>query len=235
MKQLARHGALANAALSRGPIPQQPQQPQYPQQQPQYQGQMGSPIDTETARSMARQIGYGSEEEGAHALQQLAANIHRQVAAQQPHINPQEIAAFATQRAYEQMELNENLKVIGREFPALWNNEALAKTAALQLQQLRQRDVALGVVKPNLTLYREACHQVMEAARAATGAKPQPMVQNRSVPLSRPGRSSDYIERPASMRQQRRMAVQREEVADSIPVSGSDIVAKMRRQRGQYV
>lgn len=232
LHELARMGAVANQALAhyqRQPQPQAAPSPAaaHPSAPP------AAALDDETAKALVRRITYGDEAEGAKALQE-AISLARP--APQPQIDPARVAQFATQQAIQQMELRRNLETIGQEYPDVFNDSTLSQLAALKLHEIRQRDSALRVQKPDLELYREACNMVRgalaprepqpqsggERAPAATQAAPpaQPMAERLERKRAAPRNPSAVDRRSAAPETPR-------------PPTGSEIVDAMRKSRGQ--
>ena len=180
---LAQIGALAQAAMA-----QQQQNPAAPPQQsvgPQQEVRVPPPsaaapaFDDESARAQYRRIAFGTEEDGAKALQDLIQTAVQQASQRTPYIDPQQIRQSAVQEAVQTIELNHNLTVIGQEYPEIFQDRLRSQLAALQLHELRQRNAYFGRQQDNLSLYREACNNV----RGAIGA---PAQQSQSVGQAQP-------------------------------------------------
>lgn len=238
LMELARMGAVANQALA-----QYQRNPQAPQQQVQPTSQPAAPppapatptLDDETARSLVRRITYGDEAEGGKALQE-AINLALAQRPPQPAIDPNRVVQVAVQQATQQIELRNNLNTIGQEYPEIFNDPTLSQLAALKLHEIRQRDTALRVQKPDLELYREACNMVRgaiaprepqpqsgaERAPTATQAAPapQPMAERLERKRAAP-RNPSAVDRRAPAAETPR------------PPTGSEIVDAMRKARGQ--
>jgi hypothetical protein len=219
---LAQRGVLATAAVQ-----QQPQQP------PAYQPPVEAPRPTlsrERAAEIAQRLTYGAPEDAVAAIQDLVASV----APATPDLaRIEEGAAMrAVQAVNEQQRLNNDLSAIGQEFPMLFSSRALAIGAAAELQEIRQRDFALGVNRPAIEQYREACEAVQQQLPAqlrSNGSGPanlNPTLQAADQP--------DRLERKRAV-PRNPVGVQRAaSLGEPEPrVTGSDIVAKMRAQRHQ--
>ncbi len=233
-RQLATMGAVANIAIRQQQNAPQPTQPlQAPQQAAQPPMQRGA-LDEATAREFQRKFAYGSEQEGIQAVQELAAHIAAQ---SQPQVDPNRIVHVATQQALQQIQLQDNLNKIGAEFPEIFANNSTSQLAALKLHEIRRRDEMLGVQKPDLELYREACQMVVDDARRLTG-QPRPGASAASTASqAAPGGQ------PMADRLERKRAAPRQPAAISRTAatageqrrapSGSEIVEAMRKARYQ--
>jgi len=236
MRQLAEMGAVANIAIRQHggqeqPAPQ-PQQAVPMQQQPQRQAPAG--LDPEMAKHLHHKLTYGSEQEGIQAIQEMYAAA-AQAAQPQQQIDPQRIAHAATNAALQQIQLQSNLNTIATEFPQVFADEGASQLAALKLHKIRQRDQLLGVQKPDLEAYREACRAVLDDARRLAGGEP-----------SRPGQGAAFTTvqaAPFADRDARKRAAPRTPIAASRKAvmggetlrapSGSEIVEQMRKARFQ--
>jgi hypothetical protein len=214
---------------------QAPQPPPRQAQPPQQQTPAPVPqpfLDENTAKAMARQIAYGSEEEGAQALANLAANIAQRVQASQ--VDPNRLAQVTAAHVRDQMTLESNLQTIGQEFPEIFGDTTRSQLAALKLHEIRQRDAALGVQKSNLELYREACSMV----RTSLGT-PQPRPAENTpppVPQAAPNtvvsRDDRLAGKRAAPRPVRPASQRAPETMERAP-TGAEIVNQMRKARGQ--
>jgi hypothetical protein len=192
---LAQIGALAQAAMAQQQhnpaVP--PVQPAGPQREQPAPSPAAVPtFDEETARAQYRRIAFGTEEDGAKALQDLAAAIEARAAQRAPYIDPQQIRQAAVQEAVQTIELNHNLGVIGQEFPEIFNDRLRSQLAALQLHELRQRNAYFGRQQDNLSLYREACNNVRTAVG---GSVQQPQSVGQAQPAPQAVLEPERIER----------------------------------------
>jgi len=235
MRQLAEMGAVANIAIRQHGTQEQPapqSQQVAPVQQPQRQAPAG--LDPEMARQLHHKLTYGSEQDGIQALQEMYAAA-AQAAQPQQQIDPQRIAHAATNAALQQIQLQSNLNTIATEFPNVFADEGASQLAALKLHKIRQRDQLLGVQKPDLEAYREACRAVLEDARRLAGG-----------PALQPGQGAESAAvqaAPFADRDARKRAAPRTPTAASRkaamgaetqrPPTGSDIVDQMRKARFQ--
>jgi hypothetical protein len=237
MRQLAEMGAVANIAIRQHGAQEQPQHQAPAQQvvpaQHQPQQRQAPTLDPETAKQLHHKLTYGSEQEGIQALQEMYAAAAQ--AAAQPAVDPQRIAQAATNAALQQIQLQSNLNTLAVEFPQVFADKGASQLAALKLHEIRQRDQLLGVQKPDLEAYREACRGVLEDARRLSG-----------VAASQPGQgaaSAAVQATPFADRDARKRAAPRTPTAASRKAamsaeaprapSGSEIVEQMRRARFQ--
>lgn len=236
MRQLAEMGAVANIAIRQHGHEQQPQYQPPAQQtapQPQPQQRPAQTLDADTAKQLHHKLTYGSEQDGIQALQEMYAAAAQ--AAAQPQIDQQRIAQAATNAALQQIQLQSNLNTLATEFPQVFADKGASQLAALKLHEIRQRDQLLGVQKPDLEAYREACRGVLDDARRLAG-----------VAASQPGQgaaSAAVQAAPFADRDARKRAAPRTPTAASrkaamsaeVPraPSGSEIVDQMRKARFQ--
>ena len=217
--QLAHMGAMAAAQQAPVPVHQPVYQPPAPERRP--------TISAEEAKELARRISYGSDDDGAQAIQQLIERVT--VPAQQ--IDPAALVNEATQRIRSQMTLEQNLARINDEFPEVFGNHTLARLAAIELHDIRTRDAALGVRRDDLDSYREACNTVRNALAPkqsqSEGPKPTAAVQAAPQP--------DRLERKRAAPRQPTAATRTASMASEAPrfKTGSEIVDQMRRARAQ--
>lgn len=169
---LASIGAVANMAMHQ----QQQQRPEAPPQAPPTREAPAPRLDRERAQQFVQRLTYGSPDDGAAALLELAETL--QAPAQQ-QIDPQQLIQAASQHAYQQIRLENDLQTIGREFPEVFNDQTRAITAAVHLSQIRQRDAATGQNRLPIDQYREAASLV----RNAFAPQPQPGANGTSPAL----------------------------------------------------
>ena len=193
---LAQIGALAQAAMAQqqqnpaggAPLPQ----PAGPQRDSSRDPAAAPTFDDENARAQYRRIAFGTEEDGAKALQDIISAAVQQASARAPHVDPQQIRQAAVQEAVQTIELNHNLQVIGTEYPEIFNNQLRSQLAALQLHELRQRNAYFGRQQDNLSLYREACNNVRGALGTPT---PQPQSAGQAQPAPQAALEPERLER----------------------------------------
>lgn len=223
--------------------PQPQQQAQRPQQVPQAPQQQRQLLSPEEAAALSRRLQYGNDTEGASAVADMAQLIEARVRATNPQINPQALAQYATQQAIQQIQqqqaLNFNLQTVGQEFPDVFADEGLSQLAALKLHGIRKRDQLLGVQKSDLAAYREACEEVRGVVHKNLPAQPQPTpdpapMLSQASQTSAAAQASRFQAKRAAPRspQPAQRVIASETQARSYP-SNSEIVAQMKKQRGQ--
>lgn len=236
LRQLAEMGAVANIALRQHQGEPQQQAPQV-QAPPRQQQAAPAPrgLDDEAAKALHHRLTYGSETEAVQAIKDLYAAA---AASAPPAVDPNAIARAATQGALQQISLNTNLNIISQEYPQVFADEGTSQLAALKLHKIRQRDSLLGVQKPDLEAYREACRAVLDDARRLAGGAPlQPGQGAASTPVqAAAGRSfEDRDARKRAAPKTPTAASRKASMGDDRPraPSGSEIVEQMRRARHQ--
>ena len=201
---------------------QQPQQVQQPQVRPEL-------VAPDRLREIVRKITYGSEDESVRALQDFAEHTAQSVQ-RSLGPTPEQIAGYAAQTALAQVQFQTNLDTIAREFPDVFEKRSATLVAADYVNSLRNRYQMLGVPKPDIELYREACQltrgefgkQQQEQQQTSTRATPA-AVQVSSTKVERK-RAAPQPPAPVS----KVLPAQQERVK-----TGSDIVNSMRKSRGQ--
>lgn len=221
--QLAQRGVVATAALQQAP--QMP--PQAPPHAPPAEPQPA--LARDKAADLAQRLTYGSPEDAAQAIQDLASLVARPTG---PQIDPAQIRREAVAETMQHMQLQADLNVIGQEFPTIFNSRALTLGAAAELNEIRQRDFALGANRPYIDQYREACQAVAAqvpgqlrstgdtaANPSALQAAPEPdkLERKRAAPRQPVG-----VSRVASLGE-----------AEPRGSSASQVIEKMRAQRHQ--
>ncbi|HET8635335.1 MAG TPA: hypothetical protein VFL96_00635 [Acidobacteriaceae bacterium] len=231
--RLAQMGAVANAAMHQAPA-QVPVAPSAPV--------TSAPIiDDETAKAFARRLAYGDEAEGGKALQELITSVVQRAAA--PQLDQTAIVQAAVQQSMQAQQFLHNMQTIGAEYPdifgkpdetdpaALAKHHRLSRLAALELTDLRKHYAALGHARSDLDLYREAANNV----RATLGApQSQPAVEQATQSAIQAASSPSRLERKRAA-PQNPTPVSRVASLGEQPraPSGSQIVAAMRKARGQ--
>lgn len=253
LQRLASIGAVALDAMHRQqsqPVQQQNPQPQQqrPQQAPQQQQQRvpQALLTPEETRALAPRLQSYNEHESAAALQDLTQLIAARMQAANPQVNPQALANYAVQQATQQMRqeqaLNNNLAVIGQEFPDVFSSNRVAQLAAITLHENRRRDAMLGIQKSDLDAYREACNDVVQDLNLRPAA-PQPGQGTTQSAPSQAGTVQQQAQ-PASRHEAKRAAPRSPIPAQRVmssPQQGqrfptaSEIVQKMKQQRGQVI
>lgn len=214
------------------------QQVQQTQQQPQYQNQaIQQPQHKEPARDelkeIARKITYGSEEESTNALEKLVGLSANMVKSQQV-VTPEQIAFVAKEQAKAEIRFETNLDTIAREYGDIYESRAKSIVAADKVGSLRQKYQVLGVQKPDLDIWREACK--------ATRDEFQPVSQTASIVDEKKKPAQQITPSISSTRVERKRAAPQPPAAvnktmqlqeNSRSPTGSDVVNAMRKARGQ--
>jgi hypothetical protein len=178
-------------------------------------------FDEERAGSIAQRLSFGTVDEQKQALMDLADSLRPQ-----ERVDVEAIRRQAAADALQHMRLEQNLNIIGHEYPEIFNDPVLTQVAALQLDALR-RNYPQFQSRPDLDQYREACNQVRQrfvptqAARAPTVSSRQATLDRKraapSIPTAVDRRMTDDGEAPV-----------RAETA-------AEVIRNMRRSRGQAV
>lgn len=225
---LASLGMLANVALHQAP------QPQY---QPAIHEAAPPPkpiVDPETIREVVKKIQYGGEDDATQALTDLlVGTVTRAQAAipQAPMIDQNAIVSRAVAESRAQAQLIADQQIIRQEYGDIFENPQRTLLAKWNVDALRQRDVAMGIRRPDLDIYREAGDLV----RQAMGTPPQPETspEPRLAPQPRADRS-DIIERKrAAPRPTQTVDMRAPAPTQPRAPTASEVVAKMRAQRFQ--
>lgn len=210
-------------------IPQQPiyQQPFQPQQVlPQVQ--QPPEIDSRL-KDIARKITYGSEEESTKALGELVGLTAGLV--QRPQgPTPDQIVQAAVAQTTAQLQFKQNLDTIASEYKDVFEKRSATLVAADHVNSLRNRYATIGIQKPDVELYREAC----ELTREEFGLKSSTASQNGEKKIAASPNLGSKLERKRAAPQPAAPAhkISHADPAKSAP-TGSDIVANMRKSRGQ--
>jgi hypothetical protein len=225
--ELAQMGALANVALHQY-ANQQPQ-PQY-QAPPQPQTQPQQPlVDPDMVRDAVRKIQYGGEEDGATALSNLVYAVASRTP-QQQYIDPNAIAQQAAAMAQQQARFQAETALIQQEYKDVFADPQRTQLAKLNVDAIRQRNIATGKYQSDLDVYREAGDLVLNALKLhRSQTTDQPAIQ--AAPAAY---RQDVIERKRTAPKQTTQ-VDRRAPSPSAPrpPSGSEIVERMRQSRGQ--
>lgn len=231
---LAEMGARANIVLS-----QQQQYAAYHQQQARQaqpapaqnvQERPVAPADglsKEEAEQVAERLLYGGKEDVAKTVQELAANL---TARAKNNVNSEQVAALAAQRARAELQLQQDLTTLAAEYPTIMADRTLGELAALQLNHVRHEDQAVGRTRTNLEAYREACDRVLNTIG-------QPRTQASAQPHAQAPKASDRSQvqdrKRAAPSQPAPIGRRASDAAPRRAPTGSEIVAQMRRSRGQ--
>ena len=213
-------------------VPQQIyQQPQYQQVQPQQvQPQAQQPPEFDNRlKEIARKITYGNEEESTTALGDLVGLTAGLV--QRPQgPTPDQIVQAATQNAVAHLQFKQNLDTIANEYKDVFEKRSSTLVAADLVNSLRSRYATIGIQKPDVELYREAC----KLTREEFGTSPSTVKQNGETQTVAQPNLQNKLERKRAAPQPVATAhkISHADPAKSAP-TGSDIVARMRKSRGQ--
>lgn len=218
-QQLARLGMVAQAALSRyqpEPVASAPAQPI---------------VDPERVRDVAKRLQYGNEDEAAAALTQFVTDVVSRVP-QGPAIDPNAIIQRATQaavqQATQQAQLQRDTETIRQEFADIFENEQRTLLARMNVEAIRARNAAQGRYQPDIEIYREAGNMV----RGAMG-RPRPG-NDAPSPAIQAAPRTEVLERKRSAPRMTQAIDRRAPSPEpQRPPSGSEIVERMRAQRGQ--
>lgn len=208
----------------------QPQQPVHQPVQQQQRSVEQEPQDKDRLKEIARKITYGNEEESTNALQDLVGLTIRNV--QRPTgPTPDQIVQVATNNAVAQLQFQQNLNTIANEYADVFNKRSLTLVAADNVNSLRNKYSMLGVPKPDIELYREACELTrQELVKPSETVKPNV----ESKPAAQPAQLQAKLERKRAAPQPPAGA---NKIASELPSnahpSGSQVVAAMRKSRGQ--
>ena len=224
--QFARLGMATQVAMSH--------QPQQAQPAPQPVPPPQSAFDETQARNLLKSIAYGNEDEGVHALQEFIGNIRPA----QPQIDPNALAQYATQQAYQRMRRDQDLQTVANEFPEIFGKpgeqmtqgrQRLTALATIELQNLHARYQMTGAPKQDLDLYREACENVVNDL--SLRQPPQPAPVPTAIQAALTGKDERKRAAPRIPAAANRTASLGAEVPR--PPTGSEIVAQMRKSRFQ--
>ena len=196
-----------------------------------------SVIDKDTAIAFAKRINYGSEEDHANAVIDLAANIASKIQgqAQFQSLPPEQIAQFATQQAVAAIENRTMQETLKTEFGDILGDKAIASAADIIANELNEKYRSQGIAKSHLELFREAGKITREKyLQPRTEAVPAAPINPPAAPTVKI--SDDKIERK---RAAPKPPVAANKVAQEPPpsygVGVSSIVQQMRKSRGQPV
>lgn len=241
MQHLASIGAIAIKAVQQDqqqPVPRQAVQPGSPQPYA-VQPAPRQLLTPDEARAFSSKMQYGSEQESAQALSEMAQIIAARSVPAAPVVDPNQIARHVYQQVNQQAVLERNLNQIGAEYPEIFNNHTLSQLAALKLNEVRQRDRLFGIQKPDLDSYREACN-IVRAELGSRAPMPQPAQEGANNPQSQaganpiPATGARFAAKRAAPRQLATAGrVASSEQAPNRAPTASEIVNQMKRSRGQ--
>jgi hypothetical protein len=219
--QYSQLAALGMSALARSQQPPQqqyapPPQPAYAPP-PQYAPSGRSALSEERAESIAQRLSFGTIAEQREAVMDLADSLG-------PKVDADTIRRQAAADVLQHTRLEQNLNIIGQEYPEIFNDPVLTQVAALQLDQLR-RYPQWQASRSDLDQYREACNAVRQRFRPAP---PQAPVAHRQAVLERK-RAAPAMASYANAR----MTADADDGPSARPQTASETIAWMRKTRGQ--
>lgn len=233
---LARQGLSSNARyqvaaemLNRAQSLAQQVAPQNPGQQPvQSVTPPAPPFEENKAREIARRLSYGSEDEQIAALRDLGQIVGQPSA---PQVAPEQIAHYAKETAKAELRFESNIETIGKEFPSVFNDRGLTLLAADTLGHIRNRNVQMGLARPDIEDWREACQTIQQRYLRPAEAQPEPVsVAKPSAPVmpdDKLARKRAAPKLPSAVSATANLGTEKQ------PPTGSQIVAAIRAQRGQ--
>lgn len=222
------YAKLAERGMFQPQIQQAAQVVQQPQQiQPKKADEAQESQPTDALRDIARRITYGNEEESTKAIADLINTAVQRV----PQGDPARIAQVAAQQALAQIQFQNNLETIAREYADVYEKRASTIVAADYVNSLRHKYNMLGQPRSDLDLYREACQKTREDF----GFKPETIpakVEKQSTVQS--ADLGNKLERKRAAPKTLVAATKISEMEQQTKATtGSDIVAQMRKSRGQ--
>lgn len=221
-QHLAHLGMLANTALH------QYQQQPAPTRTPEPARPMADP---DRVRETVKQIQFGDEDSAAAALTQLITDVTTRVPSG-PQIDTNAIVREAVTEAQRQAALEQHKGIIQQEYSDIFAHPQRTFLAKVNVDAIRQRNIAMGRQQNDIDIYREAGNMVRDAMglpRPGDDAETSPALQAAAVTPRR-----DVIERKRGAPRMT-SAIDRRAPAPETPrgPSGSDIVERMRAQRFQ--
>lgn len=211
-------------------VPQQIYQPVQPQQPIQAPVQQATDIEPQRLKEIARKISYGNEEESARALADLVGLTVSSVPRPQQGPTPEQIVQAAVAQTTAQLQFKQNLDTIANEYSDVFQKRSSTLVAADYVNSLRNKYAGIGIMKPDVDLYREACN----LTREEFGIVPATIQQGSEKKQVEQPNLQTKLERKRSAPQPALAAhkVSQADPVKSLP-TGSDIVARMRKSRGQ--
>lgn len=183
---------------------------------------------TDVLRDIARRITYGNEEESTKAVADLISAAVQQGG--QNQADPRQIAALAAQQAMAQIQFQTNLETIAREYADIYEKRERTLVAADTVNSLRHKYAVLGIPKSDIELYREACNKTRELFGLSSETAPANVQKTATVHSADLG---NKLERKRAAPKPLTAATKISSAEQQKPLTGSDIVAKMRKSRGQ--
>lgn len=220
---LARLGMVANVALHQYQQPQRTPEP--------IRNDLPPIVDPDAIRAVVRAMQYSGEDDAATALTQLVTGVLAR-AAPAP-VDQNDIIRRAVSESELQRRLASDTDTVRQEYPEIFADPQRTLLAKLNVDAIRARDVALGRVRPDLDVYREAGDAVYTAlGRSRPGSEtnsPSPSGGANVVPIRQ-----DVIERKRNApRATQIVDVRAPQPTQARPPTGADIVEQMRKSRGQ--
>ncbi len=219
LADLARRGAMAQM------LPPEPAPAATPEPRPTHPAS----FDGEKAREIVKALAYGNEEDGIRVLQEFAATMAPAT------IDVDGIRRQTKDELRSELRMEQNLNIIGAEFPDVFGNRIRSQAAALQLDEIR-RDPNSRLFS-ELDLYREACTRVR---RELGGANPQSQPESTLAPTQPASQAalatpSGRLERKRGAPSMPSASDRRLSAADDAPRQPTprEIINEMRIKRGQ--
>lgn len=224
--ELIRLGMMANVALHQ--YQQQPTTVQ-PTRQPDPPRPL---IDEARIRDTVKQMQYGGEDAAVEAFTGLVTDLMGRVPQQ---VDPNAIIHQAVSVAQQQARLEAEGVIVRQEYADIFANPQLTMLAKLNVDAIRQRNMATGRAQPDLDIYREAGNAVYDAlGRSRPGSEVinPPALQAASgnvVPIRQ-----DVIERKRNAPRATQPIDMRapSPSAPRVPTT-SEVIDQMRKARGQ--
>jgi hypothetical protein len=186
-------------------------------------------FDGERAKAIAQRLSFGTTDEQAAALVEFAELVRPEV----PQIDVQALRRDIKQEVRQENRLEQNLAIIGQEYPEVFNDPVLSQVAALQLSEMR-RNPYFASQKSDLDQYREACNNVRSRFQNAAPQQPQPGSQV-TPPALQAAPSAQRLERKRAAPSIPGGADHRLVMADATPrePTTAEVIAQIRKSRGQ--
>lgn len=202
---------------------------------------------------LAERIQYGDKEDAAEALKALLEGVSKTESQSSQAFNPEELVnqavELATQRTQADAAYKDNLKTFGDEFPDIVADQQLAQNAANEVHRVRAEDL-LSIGYPQEQVGQMTLQDILQAHRhhqqdgtvqsevdlfRAAGTRTRKWIDSLVTSHSQP----NAADLSARRNEKRNMAtppaanMRSPAPAEPKPLSGSDVIADMRRQRGQ--
>lgn len=219
--QLANLGMITRHALMQQPAPQAPA----PVSQ-QF-------VDRARIEDTVERLQYGDKTQAVEALQNLIQDVVRN--APQTPVDAAAIVQQSVLAARAQAQQERDRSVIEQEYPEIFADPQRTLLAKLNVDAIRARNQQIGRFQNDLDIYREAGNAVYDAlrlSRPGSQADNQPSALQAAPVTVQP--RQDVIERKRAAPRTTQV-IDRRAVAPETPrpPTGSEIVERMRQQRGQ--